>query len=108
MSIFKNMPMLIESIGEYSAYTKQQRELLKLLVMLAVDGVVTIGTPYLVERTGLSRPSVYLNLNKFCKEGLLIKKREPGARQDSYEIKEEKLEPILQTYYNKKLIKNPI
>lgn len=106
MSIFKKMPTLLEAIEEYSPYTKQQRELLKLLVILAVDGVVTIGTPYLAERTGLSRPSVYLNLNKFCRENLLVKVREPGARQDSYQIQEEKFERILQVYNNKKLIKN--
>jgi hypothetical protein len=106
MNISNNKPLLLAAINACEMYTKGQKDILKILVGLCIDDVVTVGTTYLSEKTGLSRASIYLNIKKFTQEGLIIKIRKLAERQDSFQLNSEKLDYILQLYQNKKAMEN--
>ena len=93
--------LLLLAIENCDIYTLKQRQLLKVLVGLSVDNVVTVDTKFLTERTQLSRPAVYLNIKKFCQEGITTTIRQAGGRQNSYQLNQEKLDYIVQLYQNK-------
>jgi hypothetical protein len=102
MNLLTNKPVLLMAIDDCETYTKGQREILKILVSICVDDVATVGTAYIAEKSGLSRPSIYLNINKFIEEGFLTRIRRPAERQDSYRLHPERFNYILQLYQNKK------
>lgn len=102
MQVDKNLLLL--AIENCDLYTLKQRQLLKVLVGLSVNNIVTTDTKFLTEKTQLSRPAVYLNIKKFCQEGLATTIRQAGGRQNSYQLNQEKLDYIVQLYQNKQKI----
>jgi predicted transcriptional regulator len=98
----KDKELLLEAIDNYDIYTSHQRLMLKCLVTLSIDGVVTVGASYLSEQLNLSRTAIYKNLRKFLEEGLINKIK--GF--NTYELNPAKLNHIAQLYQNKKSLKD--
>jgi len=98
--------LLLKAIEDFEPYTKSQRDMLKILVGLSIENVANASCNYMMKNTGLSRPSIYLNLKKFEKEGFIIRIRKTGSKQDSFQLNSEKLDYILQLYQNKNAMEN--
>ena len=101
MSPLNNKKLLLTAVDYYSLYTKNQRSLLKYLINLSIDGVIKLSTSEASKNIKTSRANIYLTLDKFGKEMLLSKVREKADRHFSYTLNNDKLNYILQVYYNK-------
>ena len=106
MDSIKDKNLLAIAIDNYELYTSKQKNILKILVNMAIENIATVGTAYLMEKTKLSRPAIYLNLKKFTIEGTINRIRKPGERYNSYELNQKKLDYILQLYKNKKAMED--
>lgn len=98
--------LLLKAIEDFEPYTKSQRNMLKILVGLSVENIANASCTYLMKNANLSRPSIYLNLKKFEKEGFITRIKKTGSKQDSFQLNSEKLDYILQLYQNKKAMEN--
>lgn len=98
--------LLLKAIEDFEPYTKPQRNMLKSLVGVSVENVANASCAYLMKNSNLSRPSIYLNLKKFEKEGFITRIKKTGNKQDSFQLNEEKLNYIIQLYQNKKAMEN--
>ena len=98
--------LLLKAIEDFEPYTKSQRNMLKSLVGVSVENVATASCTYLMKNANLSRPSIYLNLKKFEKEGFITRIKKTGSKQDSFQLNSAKLDYILQLYQNKKAMEN--
>jgi len=105
MSPLNNKKLLLTAVDYYSLYTEKQRSLLKYLINLSIDGVIKLSTSEASKYIKTSRANVYLTLDKFEKEELLSKVREKADRHSAYKLNNDKLNYILQVYYNKQEIK---
>lgn len=94
--------LLLRAIDDFEPYTKAQRSILRILVGLSVEDIANVGCSYLMKNACLSRPSIYLNLKKFEKEGFITRIKRTGSKQNSYKLNLERLDYILQLYQNKK------
>lgn len=98
--------LLLKAIDDFELYSKAQRSMLKILVGLSVENIANVSCAYMVKNAGLSRPSIYLNLKKFEKEGFITRIKTIGNKQDSFKLNPEKLDYILQIYQNKKAMES--
>lgn len=98
--------LLLKAIEDFEPYTKSQRDMLKILVGLSIENVANASCNYMMKNTGLSKPSIYLNLKKFEKEGFITRIRKTGSKQDSFQLNPGKLDYILQLYQNKNAMEN--
>jgi len=101
MSPLNNKKLLLTAIDSYSLYTEKQRNVLKYLVNLSIDGEVKFNTSEAAQDIQLSRAAIYLMLDKFKGEDLLRKKEGKRERINSYILNNDKLNYIIQFYYNK-------
>lgn len=101
MNYLENKKLLIAAIDAYSLYTIKQRSILKYLVNLSINGEVKFNTSEASKDLELSRAAIYLTLDKFKKESVLNKKEGNTERINSYILNNDKLDYIVQFYYNK-------
>lgn len=99
-----NREKIIKAVSDYDVYSNNQREILKLLVKTAVNGLSAISIEYISNTTNISSANVYTNLSKLRKDGVIEKIRSPGSRLDSYQLNQEKLDYIVQLYQNKQKV----
>jgi Fe2+ or Zn2+ uptake regulation protein len=106
MNTLENKDLLLEAINSYEMYSNTQNALLKILVMLEINNVASVGIQYLMTQLKLSRAQVYNALRNLQNDDAITKIRLKNTKQDSYQLNQEKLDYIVQLYHNKKAIEN--
>src|SRR4051812_23562025 len=96
--------LIFEAIDNYELYAKSQRDILKLIINLAINDIAVVSVKYVVERTNVARSSVYNIMKNLQNDDVITKFRLKNTRQDSYKINRKKLDYIVQVYSNKKSV----
>ena len=99
-----NDETLIEAINDYSFYTAKQRRVLILMIKLAVDDVVTVGSKFLEEKAEISHPTMVSILKMLQQESIISRFRIVNTVKDSFKIHRENLDKIVKIYLAKKNI----
>ncbi len=92
---------LIEAIDNYTVFTLAQRTLLKTLVRINLNNIVTASVAELCKLTGISKPVVYKSLELFIHQNLIEKMQGPNKGIGILKLNPTQLLEI-QQIYNKK------
>lgn len=96
--------LIFEAIDNYELYAKSQRDVLKLIINIAINDVAVVSVKCIVEKTNIARSSVYNIMKNLQNDEVITKFRIKNTRQDSYKINRKKLDYIVQVYNNKKSV----
>jgi DNA-binding MarR family transcriptional regulator len=99
-----NLQLASAAIEDYDVYTVAQRLVLKAIVSTSINGTSNVSATYLQGIAKISRPTVYLILNRLEKDGYISRMRAESSRQNSYKVNEQNIEYIIQLYNSKKSI----
>lgn len=97
----KNKELLIRAIDNYDIYVETQRLTLKVLIDIAINGIVTISPTALSKLLKIGRGVIYHNLRLLEEDGFIKKTGKSRKRTTLYELNEIKLNEIVEIY-NKK------
>ena len=99
-----NDETLLEAIKDYSFYTAKQRKVLILMIKLAVDDIVTVGSEFLEKKAEVSHPTMVNILKMLQQEGIISRFRMVNTVKDSFKIDRTALDKIVKIYSAKQNI----
>ena len=95
----KNKELLLEAIDNYSEYTLKQKELLTILVKLAIEDIVVITPIEIGKQMNVTKGTVYFHLKALEKDGVISA---IADRMNKFRLNIPRLNYILQNHENKK------
>jgi Fe2+ or Zn2+ uptake regulation protein len=99
-----NIQSLINAIDDYEFYTPGQREVLKVMVTIAVDNIVEASINYLKDKANVTKPTVYSAIKTLEADNAISIITSKTSRHNLYKLNDEKLSHIIKLYNNKKSI----
>src|SRR5690606_26739218 len=100
-SQMKNKELLMKAIDHYDVYVATQRLTLKVLVDLAIDGIVTVSPTALSKLIKIGRGVIYHNLRILEEDGFIKNTGKSRNRSSQYKLNEIKLGEIIEIYDKK-------
>jgi len=87
--------LLFEAIDHYSLFTNAQKNLLKILIEIAVDNLVITSMTDLKKLTKATRITLSTGLDLFEKEGVIEIFKSNGVKFTSCQLQQKKLDDIV-------------
>lgn len=100
----KDKELLLEAIDNYSAYTSNQRKLLKIFINIAMENIVKANIPELSKLSSVSRPTIYRYIDFFKREGIIDILNDTATTLNSFRLNINKLDDIIEYHLKKENI----
>jgi Fe2+ or Zn2+ uptake regulation protein len=94
-----NKEQFKEAIHNIEKYSKAQSKVADVLVDLAVNYETIASAKYIIDKTNLTRPTVYAALDLFQKDSILTKNKN---FKNTYIFNKERIQKIIDYYKHKK------
>jgi len=92
----ENKELIKKAIRSTEKYSEAQYKVFDLLADIEVNREINVSAKFIINRTGLTMPTVYSALKIFQKDNVLMK-----TYNNTYKFNYEKLKQIIELYNNK-------
>ena len=99
----KNKEFIKKAIDKYDAYSRSQRDVLKLFIDISINHRVHASVKYISEQTSLKKSTIYFAINLFLKDEIIH--RDTGASK-ALMLSKSKIQEILDIYKQKYSMEN--
>lgn len=99
----ENKELVKKAIDKYDAYSKSQRDVLKLFVDVSINYCVHASVKYISEQTDLKKSTIYFAINLFLKDGVIH--RDSGTSK-ALILSKSKIKEIQDIYKQKYSVEN--
>lgn len=103
MTDFQDLELIFKAIDNYALLNKTQRELLKVLIKVNIDGYSDISIKELCQKVNVTNTPISNAINKLEKEGIIEDIGRRGIVFTGCRVKQSKITEILNRYKIKNL-----
>lgn len=102
----ENKELLLTAINNYDLYLKSYKDVLSIMVSVAIDNVAIIDVKSICEITSLSKPVIYKCIARLEKDYFIKKLNPPGEKASAFKLNMDKLQNVLDVYQKKQYLLN--